>query len=58
MQKDREMAANLKKFGIQRTTGQCPWGCGASLMIGGKSLTVHLNVCRGKVRNPKAITRV
>ena len=46
--KDKEMAAYLKKMGIERRSGTCPWGCGAQLANGGGALTTHLNVCKGK----------
>lgn len=51
--KDKEMAAYLKKRGITRTTGACPWGCGRSIPNGGGPLLVHLNLCQGR---PKART--
>jgi hypothetical protein len=46
----RELAAYLKKKGIERLTGQCPWGCGRPIKNGGEDLLSHLNLCRG---NPK-----
>lgn len=49
-QRDKAMAAFLKKMGIERKTGQCPWGCGRPIRNGGEALLAHLNVCRG---NPK-----
>ena len=45
--KSSAMAAHMKALGIRRTTGQCPWGCGASIRNGGEALLSHLNVCRG-----------
>jgi hypothetical protein len=44
---DQETAAYMKKMGITRTTGACPWGCGASIRNGGEHLLTHLNICRG-----------
>ena len=44
---DQEMAAYMKKMGIQRNTGACPWGCGALVTNGGPSLLNHLSRCRG-----------
>lgn len=49
--KDKEMAAYLKKKGVTRHTGQCPWGCGHTVTNGGGALTAHLNICRGKSRS-------
>lgn len=48
--KDKAMAADLKKRGVERTTGQCPWGCGRSLTNGGQALMRHLSVCQGSGR--------
>lgn len=48
--KSIEFAAYMKKMGIRRTTGACPWGCGASIRNGGEPLVRHLNVCRGPSR--------
>lgn len=53
--KDKEMAAYLKKRGITRTTGMCPWGCGRSLANGGNALHTHLNVCKGPHRGPRKV---
>jgi hypothetical protein len=36
--KDKAMAAELKKRGVQRTTGMCPMGCGRALPNGGGAL--------------------
>lgn len=47
---DQETAAYMKKMGIRRTTGACPWHCGAFIRNGGAPLLVHLNVCRGPSR--------
>lgn len=46
-QRDKAMAAYLKKIGAKRTSGTCPLGCGAQLAIGGPALIAHLNTCRG-----------
>lgn len=46
--KDKEMAADLKKRGVKRTTGTCPMGCGRSIPIGGPALVSHLGHCHGK----------
>ena len=40
-------AEYMKKKGIKRTTGACPWGCGAQVANGGPALMIHLNTCRG-----------
>lgn len=48
--KARETAAYLKKMGVERTTGQCPWGCGAPIKVGGPALLSHLTRCRGNPR--------
>lgn len=45
--KDKEMASDLKKRGIQRNTGKCPWGCGATIPNGGGPLVAHLGQCHG-----------
>ena len=50
--KDKSMAAHLKKLGIERTTGACPWGCGRQIRNGGAHLMAHLNTCKG---SPKAV---
>lgn len=47
------MAAHLKKLGVERTSGACPWGCGRSINNGGQHLLVHLNTCRGPVKGRK-----
>lgn len=46
--KDKSMAADLKKHHVERTSGACPWGCGRLVTNGGGGLMQHLNVCRGK----------
>lgn len=50
--KDKEMASHLKKKGVQRTTGQCPRGCGHNYRLDGKggALMAHLGVCMGSPR--------
>lgn len=49
-EKSRELAAWLKAKGIERTTGQCPWGCGRALLNGGPALLAHLTRCLGGLR--------
>jgi hypothetical protein len=49
-EKDRSMAADLKKRGVRRTTSQCPWGCGRAISNGGGPLIAHLGTCRGPFR--------
>jgi hypothetical protein len=41
------MAEYMKKKGIKRNTGACPWGCGAQVTNGGQGLMIHLNTCKG-----------
>lgn len=41
------MAAHLKKLGIQRNSGACPWGCGMHVANGGGPLIAHLGQCKG-----------
>lgn len=48
--KDKTMAADLKKRGIERKTGACPWGCGRPLQNGGQHLSRHLSTCQGSPR--------
>lgn len=48
--KSIEFAAYMKKMGITRKTGACPWGCGTSIRNGGEHLLTHLNICTGKRR--------
>lgn len=45
--KSSAQAAYMKEKGIRRTTGACPWGCGAQIQNGGPALMNHLNQCRG-----------
>jgi len=49
-QKDKARAAYLKKIGDERTSGRCPWGCGAVIRNGGAALIAHLNICHGPRR--------
>ncbi|HEY6020736.1 MAG TPA: hypothetical protein VIY48_12820 [Candidatus Paceibacterota bacterium] len=51
--KDKTMAAMLKKLGVTRTTGQCPWGCGRSIPNGGGPLVSHLGRCKGPQHNKR-----
>lgn len=51
--KDKTMASHLKKLGVERNSGACPWGCGRMITNGGGALTVHLNVCKGSPRSGK-----
>lgn len=43
----KAMAAYMKDRGIKRTTGQCPWGCGSPISLGGSALIAHLGRCQG-----------
>ncbi|HJX88559.1 MAG TPA: hypothetical protein VJ277_13420 [Gemmatimonadales bacterium] len=52
--KDKSMAADLKKRGITRSSGACPWGCGAHVANGGGALVAHLGQCKG---SPKRAAR-
>lgn len=47
--KSQAHAEYMRKKGIRRRTGQCPWGCGFSYSIDdmGKSLIIHLGKCLG-----------
>lgn len=46
--KSQAHAEFMKARGIRRTTGQCPWGCGASYSIEREgALMDHLNRCQG-----------
>lgn len=56
--KSRETAAYLKKMGVERKTGMCPWGCGASIANGGGPLISHLTRCHGNPRKIGRVTRV
>lgn len=51
--KDKSMAAHLKKHGIVRGSGACPWGCGRQVTNGGGPLIAHLGQCKGKTRKSK-----
>lgn len=46
-ERSRAHAAHLKEWGVERTSGACPWGCGASISNGGTHLLGHLNTCKG-----------
>lgn len=48
------MASHLKKLGIVRNSGRCPWGCGQSVANGGGPLIAHLGQCRGRRKVVKA----
>lgn len=45
--KSQKAAEYMKKRGITRNSGSCPWGCGAMIANGGQALMAHLNSCRG-----------
>lgn len=51
--KDKEMAATLKKRGVVRDSGTCPWGCGRLLHNGGQHLSRHLSTCTGPKKGRK-----
>ena len=51
--KSQTLAAWLKKHGIERTSGKCPWGCGSSVPNGGQALLAHLTHCTGPSRKDK-----
>lgn len=48
--KSQRLAEYMRRHGIQRSTGMCPWGCGARIRNGGQALLNHLNVCTGKYK--------
>lgn len=52
--KDKSMASHLKKLGVERTSGACPWGCGRQIPNGGGPLVAHLGHCRGSRKGVKA----
>lgn len=52
--KSQELASYLKAMGAERTTGQCPWGCGRPIPNGGERLLAHLTTCTG---SPKKDSR-
>ncbi len=52
--KDKTMASHLKKLGVERNSGACPWGCGRTIPNGGGPLIAHLGQCKGR---PKAVRR-
>lgn len=45
--KSQKAAEYMKKKGITRNSGACPWGCGSMITNGGQALINHLKVCRG-----------
>jgi len=45
--RSQQLAAYLKEHGVERTTGQCPMGCGRPIPNGGERLIFHLGVCPG-----------
>jgi hypothetical protein len=51
--KAQAFAEFMKKHGIQRRSGKCPWGCGATYATSpsgsgsGTSLMAHLMRCQG-----------
>lgn len=45
--KSQKTAEFMKAKGVKRTTGACPWGCGAQVPLGGPPLMDHLNRCQG-----------
>lgn len=46
--RSQRLAEYMRRKGIQRTTGQCPWGCGTPIRNGGPALLQHLTRCQGK----------
>jgi hypothetical protein len=48
--KSKALASWLKDHKVERTSGQCPWGCGRAITNGGQALLAHLNVCRGPAK--------
>lgn len=51
--KDQELAAWLKAHQVERTTGQCPMGCGRPIPNGGPMLLLHLGQCPGARRQDR-----
>lgn len=46
--KSQKQAEYMKAKGMTRTTGACPWGCGAQYsIVRANGLMEHLNKCRG-----------
>lgn len=51
--RSQKNAEDLKRRGVVRKTGQCPWGCGGQYVVNphgggsGASLMNHLNQCQG-----------
>jgi len=52
-EKDRAKAKYLSAHHVERTSGACPWGCGAQIKNGGQALSGHLGKCRGPFRGTK-----
>lgn len=47
-QKSQATAEYMKRKGVRRHTGQCPWGCGAGYSVDRpNALMEHLNNCQG-----------
>lgn len=49
-ERSRELAAHLKKLGVERLTGTCPMGCRRDIRNGGRALLEHLPLCPGPRR--------
>lgn len=49
-ERNRELAAYLRKLGAERLTGMCPIGCGRAIRVGGRPLLEHLPQCPGPRR--------
>lgn len=51
--RSKKNAEDLKRRGVQRRTGMCPWGCGSTYAVnltglsGGEPLLQHLRRCEG-----------
>lgn len=50
-QKTQELAKFLKDHQVERTSGQCPMGCGRPISNGGDALIFHLGKCPGSKRS-------
>jgi len=50
--KDKSMASDLKKRGIERSSSLCPMGCGRLIPNGGGPLVIHLGQCKGRSKRP------
>jgi hypothetical protein len=48
--KDKGMAAYMKKMGVRRTSQQCVMGCGKGVGLSAPALMAHLGQCQGKKR--------